>query len=402
MAQIIITQEIREQLTHLSAVVMGSVAIYDGTGFLYVTDETTNVFFSDRTFLNKLYSEQKQEACLWIETETVYYGILWLDAAVLAVAGPFTNQKLERAYVRQYAGFHKITEISKFHIHIFSYLQAASYLQTLYYTCRQASFPGTVRLPETDIPQGEQTHSRLFSQQNFHIRSAEEELSHHPYQLEACMFDLIKDGDMEGIQKLFTDPAALQYSTGTMSFSPQKQAEYTTVTAIHLFTTAAIAGGANPYDAYDLSDACLQKLSRNTSADHAQQVFLDAILDYLKLVNAAKREQNTSIHVKKSKHYILRHLNRPFSYEELAAYVGVNQTYLSTLFHETEGITIRGYLTQERIRAAKNMLKYSDYSITRIAEYLDFQSVSYFGVIFKKQTGLTPREYRRQKKPQGF
>ena len=47
----------------------------------------------------------------------------------------------------------------------------------------------------------------------------------------------------------------------------------------------------------------------------------------------------------------------------------------------------------EVVRAA-NLLRYSDNSLSEIAEYVHFPSQSYFGKIFKKCTGMTPRAYR--------
>ena len=40
------------------------------------------------------------------------------------------------------------------------------------------------------------------------------------------------------------------------------------------------------------------------------------------------------------------------------------------------------------------MLRFSDYSISQIAGYLGYGSQSYFGAVFKKETGVTPGEYR--------
>lgn len=42
------------------------------------------------------------------------------------------------------------------------------------------------------------------------------------------------------------------------------------------------------------------------------------------------------------------------------------------------------------------MLRYSDYEVKEIANYLSFCSQSYFGNIFRKQTGMTPARYRKK------
>ena len=60
------------------------------------------------------------------------------------------------------------------------------------------------------------------------------------------------------------------------------------------------------------------------------------------------------------------------------------------------------YTRRKRIQAARSMLKYSDLSISAIAQYLCFHSLSYFGSIFKEYTGMSPRQYREQEKVTDF
>ena len=42
------------------------------------------------------------------------------------------------------------------------------------------------------------------------------------------------------------------------------------------------------------------------------------------------------------------------------------------------------------------MLRYSEYDVKEIANYLAFCSQSYFGNVFKKETGMSPAKYRRK------
>lgn len=55
-----------------------------------------------------------------------------------------------------------------------------------------------------------------------------------------------------------------------------------------------------------------------------------------------------------------------------------------------------------RIERAANLLIYSEESIPRIAEYVNFPSQSYFGKIFKAKKNMTPRQYRESYKPTEF
>jgi AraC-like DNA-binding protein len=81
---------------------------------------------------------------------------------------------------------------------------------------------------------------------------------------------------------------------------------------------------------------------------------------------------------------------------ELADELHVSMEYLSTIFKKTEQITITEYILREKVKLAKNLLIYSEYSAENIALYLGFSSQSHFGKVFKKYTGITPSIYRRR------
>lgn len=55
------------------------------------------------------------------------------------------------------------------------------------------------------------------------------------------------------------------------------------------------------------------------------------------------------------------------------------------------------YITEVRLKNAKNMLVYDDFSVNQIAEKCGFSSSQYFSRIFKKDVGLTPLEYKSTK-----
>jgi hypothetical protein len=81
---------------------------------------------------------------------------------------------------------------------------------------------------------------------------------------------------------------------------------------------------------------------------------------------------------------------------QIADELNITPQYLSKLFREEVGVKISDFIMSKRIQAAENMLRYSEYSPLDIANYLAFSSHSHFIACFKKQTGLTPKQYRDQ------
>ena len=89
------------------------------------------------------------------------------------------------------------------------------------------------------------------------------------------------------------------------------------------------------------------------------------------------------------------HLHDKITMDDLAYETGCSPNYLSRLFKEHEGISPLQYILREKINRAKNLLVYSDYTYSEIATYLGFSSQSHLGKQFKKFTGYTLLEYRR-------
>jgi len=81
----------------------------------------------------------------------------------------------------------------------------------------------------------------------------------------------------------------------------------------------------------------------------------------------------------------------------LSEQLNLNYTYISNLFSEIKGITIEQYIIAHKIERAKELLIYSDLSLTEIAYRLHYSSVSHLSNQFKKVTGLTPSCFKKLK-----
>ena len=82
------------------------------------------------------------------------------------------------------------------------------------------------------------------------------------------------------------------------------------------------------------------------------------------------------------------------SLENLAEIVHVSPSYLSKLFRKKTGINISTYLQKVRVEHAKMLLKSSNMKTYEIAEAVGIFDPVYFSRMFKKVTGLKPKEYR--------
>jgi two-component system response regulator YesN len=82
--------------------------------------------------------------------------------------------------------------------------------------------------------------------------------------------------------------------------------------------------------------------------------------------------------------------------ETVAAGVGLSESYLCTVFKQACGITVKDHLTRIRIDRAKQLLRDSEDKLQVVALQVGFRDANYFSTVFKREVGITPREYRER------
>ena len=94
--------------------------------------------------------------------------------------------------------------------------------------------------------------------------------------------------------------------------------------------------------------------------------------------------------------FVREHCYSELTLKMLADHVGLTESYCSKYFKQNVGSSFLDYVTTRRVSHAQRLLKYTDYSITEIIEMSGFSSIQTFNRVFKKQTGMTPTEYRKK------
>lgn len=84
--------------------------------------------------------------------------------------------------------------------------------------------------------------------------------------------------------------------------------------------------------------------------------------------------------------------------KEIASELGYHEKYLSAVFREREGITLKGYLSAQRLAEAKRILSETNFTVAEVAYCLNFENPHNFSRFFKREEGITPSEYRAQNK----
>lgn len=98
--------------------------------------------------------------------------------------------------------------------------------------------------------------------------------------------------------------------------------------------------------------------------------------------------------MKKAVNFIGQHYSEPITLAYVADEVHLNPAYFSTLFKKEIGMSFKEYLNHVRIEESKRLLSNSNFSIIDIAIAVGFEDQSYFSKVFKKYTGMTPKQFR--------
>ena len=89
--------------------------------------------------------------------------------------------------------------------------------------------------------------------------------------------------------------------------------------------------------------------------------------------------------------------NADFSLEYVCGMYQYNSKYISRRFREEIGVSFSGYLQSCRIHHACNLLMETDRSVQEIAFGVGYRDALYFSKVFRKNVGMSPSEYRKQK-----
>jgi AraC family transcriptional regulator, arabinose operon regulatory protein len=96
--------------------------------------------------------------------------------------------------------------------------------------------------------------------------------------------------------------------------------------------------------------------------------------------------------------YMHQHIDKKINLSDLADHCGLSVSHYSMIFKKRTYRTPIQYFNNLKIQKACQMLDFTDMHIKEISIHLDFEDQFYFSRVFKKEMGLPPIEYRKNKK----
>lgn len=139
----------------------------------------------------------------------------------------------------------------------------------------------------------------------------------------------------------------------------------------------------------------MSRLDNTNDLDYAAQL--------INLINALRTTFNKTttkysnpqkILILKATQYIRNNYDTPITVTDVVNYLGIDRTYLFRIFKIYLEVSPKSYLTNTRLRAAKDMLIKSDTSIKFIALSCGYTNYVHFSKAFRKQVGMSPSQFK--------
>lgn len=211
------------------------------------------------------------------------------------------------------------------------------------------------------------------------------------YETEADLITKVRIGDIEGAKTVLNELIAFEmYANG--GITPTVQGHFIELTT--LLTRAAIDSGVSANQIYPLSSSLIARISAVEKLYDLPPLIKD-ILDTVSGLIIASRDGGNQ-YIRKALAYISEHYGQPLTITDLAEFVGLSPNHFSSLFQKSVGMKFHEYLCRVRVEESKNLLLFSDYSLTDIAIAAGFPDQSYFCKVFKRIVGLPPGQFRNK------
>ena len=215
---------------------------------------------------------------------------------------------------------------------------------------------------------------------------------HNTIDIENNLCKLVERGDIDSLNNWIKNAPAIR--PGVLSNDSLRQAKNTFIVAATLMSRAAIKGMLDQDEALSLSDLYIQKMELLNNESEIYTLQMNMVIDFTKRVAKIKNKTN-SVFISELTKYVLNNLNTPIKSKDICSSLYTSKSVLFERVKKETNMTLSEFILSIKINESKNLLKYSNKSISFISGYLGFSSSSHFNRVFKHFTNVTPLEYRK-------
>lgn len=213
------------------------------------------------------------------------------------------------------------------------------------------------------------------------------------YNYENQLIEAVRQGQLRRVESFLSrvSPAVFEMRVS----DPVRNLKNYCIITNTLLRKAAEQGGVHPVYIDRTSTGFALQIEQISSPSAGPALISDMAQSYCRLVRShATKEYSPPI--QNAILLIEGNLSGDLSLTRLARELNVNSSYLSTLFKKETGKTITDYITDRRISHARHLLDSTRLQVQTVGQHCGFEDVHYFSKVFKRLTGMTPKQYRQK------
>ena len=217
---------------------------------------------------------------------------------------------------------------------------------------------------------------------------------HNTHFYEKEMMKYVQDGDVRQLKELLNNSQNLV--EGIVAGNALRQRKNIFITTATLTTRAAIQGGMNLEEAYQLADIYIQDCEHSQNIAYIEKLSYSMLIDFTERVAKGKIPGGMSKEIFDCVQFISRHVKEAIQVGDVTEHIGKSRSYLTKKFKKELGFDISSFIMRCKLEESKSLLTFTEKSLSEISSYLCFSSQAYFQNVFKKKYGITPTQYRKQ------
>lgn len=227
----------------------------------------------------------------------------------------------------------------------------------------------------------------------------ESERLHNSYYFEVEMYQKVREGCEEQLNRFFRENARISLQEGRMAASPLRHAKNVFISVVsRTGFIGAIPGNLDVEKTYQLMDYYIRECERLTTVEAVNDLQYTMVLDFCRRTGQAKRPENVSTDVWHCMNYVRAHVYAPITLSDIARSVHRSTSYVMKKFKAELNVHVSAYITQCKLEEARTLLVFTEKNLSQISSDLCFSSQSYFQNLFKKAYGITPAQYRKRER----
>jgi AraC-like DNA-binding protein len=324
------------------------------------------------------------------------YGIV-SDGHTAIVLGPVGFYQLDSRLLDEYSfliGIRDNKELDE-HLNALKSITALPLEFFMHILCFLNYFVNREKLTPVDVLVSEKEQKQLagnvVNKALDQAASEEKIVSHDTYDFEQTMLSHISTGNVAALQDLLKSSAPIG---GTLSRDFMLQDKFMFIAILTQVGRAAIRGGLEPQEALQLCDVYSLQCERLNSTNDIKNLEYRLVMDFTERVASLRLGSSQSPFVHSIANFIQKNMTRHIKGLDIAAHVHMSRPAMCKKFKAETNQTVSEYHSVMRIAEAKRLLRYTDKSLSAIANHLCYSSQSHFQNSFKKAVGVTPVEYR--------